>query len=119
MKRSAAFADRHSFNSPQMDLTEILEPYEDLLEITVLGRECRVPEKNTILRCLQFLDPENISDAELCWNGECLDCMVELAASNGATKRVIACRTLAENGMEIIGLGPVIEICITGSENES
>lgn len=108
----------HLFNSLQMDLTEILEPYEKLVSISILGRECRVPENNTILRCLQFLDPENVSDAELCWNGECLDCMVELAASNGATKRVIACRTLAENGMEIIGLSAVIDLCLTGSENE-
>jgi predicted molibdopterin-dependent oxidoreductase YjgC len=94
-----------------MDLDEILEPYNRLIEIRVFGREYRVPENNTILRCLQFLDPENVSDAELCWNGECLDCYVEIGA-NGAAKRAIACRTNAVEGMELRKVSPMINLSL-------
>ena len=34
---------------------DLLDPYERLVGIEVLGREVRVPEKNRLLRCFQFL----------------------------------------------------------------
>ncbi|MEO5857745.1 MAG: 2Fe-2S iron-sulfur cluster-binding protein [Pyrinomonadaceae bacterium] len=82
-------------------LDEILEPYERLLEITLLGEKKLVPENNSILRCLQYLDIEKISDAELCWNGECIDCQVWIK-SGEKEKALIACRTNAVEGMEIL-----------------
>ena len=82
-------------------LDDILEPYDRLIEITLVGEKKLVPENNSILRCLQDLDIEKISEAELCWNGECLDCQVWIR--NGAKeKALISCRTNATEGMEIV-----------------
>jgi len=82
-------------------LRDILEPYEQLIEISVCGELQQVPENNTILRCLQYLHTEAVSDSELCWNGDCLECQVWI--KNGEKeKAVIACRTNAEPGMDII-----------------
>jgi len=82
---------------------EIFEPYEKLIEIDLCGKRRLVPENNSILRCLQFLDMESVSDSELCWNGDCMECQVWIR--NGEKeKSVIACRTKAEEGMEIIQL---------------
>ena len=55
---------------------EIFEPYERLIEIQIFGRPFKVPENNSILRCLQFLEMEAISYGDFCWNGECLNCQV-------------------------------------------
>jgi len=86
---------------------EIFEPYEKLIEITIKDRQCNVPEKNSILRCLQFLDMEAVSDSELCWNGDCIGCQVWI--KNGEKERaVMACRTNAEDGMEIVRLSETI-----------
>jgi predicted molibdopterin-dependent oxidoreductase YjgC len=86
---------------------EIFEPYEKLLSISIEGRKALVPENNSILRCLQFLDVEGISDAELCWNGDCLDCQVWV--KNGDTeKAVIACRTTVREEMQITRLSDAI-----------
>jgi predicted molibdopterin-dependent oxidoreductase YjgC len=83
-----------------MDHPEIFEPYEKLIEITVLGRRVEVPENNSILRCLQFLSMDSVSESELCWNGDCLECQVWI--KNGdKEKALISCRTNAEPGMEI------------------
>ena len=85
----------------------MFEPYERLIPITIKEKRVEVPENNSILRCLQFLDMENISDAELCWNGDCLDCQVWV--KNGDTeKAVIACRTTVREGMQITRLSEVI-----------
>ena len=82
-------------------LDDILEPYERLIEITLLGEKKLVPENNSILRCLQYLDIEKISDAELCWNGDCLDCQVWVR-NGDKEKALISCRTNAVEGMEIV-----------------
>jgi predicted molibdopterin-dependent oxidoreductase YjgC len=87
----------------------MFEPYERLIEIRLAGRTVSVPENNTILRCLQFLDIERISDADLCWNGDCLNCTVWIASGTGE-KAVIACRTLAAPGMSIIRTSEEVEI---------
>jgi len=80
---------------------DIFEPYENLITVTICGEERQVPENNSILRCLQFLSMESVSESELCWNGDCLDCMVTI--KNGDTeKAAIACRTTVEPGMNII-----------------
>ena len=92
-----------------MDENEIFEPYDRLVSITLCGVERRVPENNTILRGLQFLDIESISYGDFCWNGECLNCQVWI--KNGdKEKSVIACRVNVEDGMEIIRVTEGMEI---------
>lgn len=85
----------------------MFEPYEKLLSITIEGSVERVPENNSLLRCFQFLDIEGISDAELCWNGDCLDCQVWIKTGD-AEKAVIACRTIVREGIEITRLSEAI-----------
>lgn len=80
---------------------EIFAPYERLIEIDILGKKYRVPENNSILRCLQYLNMDAISHADLCWNGECLNCQVWIE-NDGKEKAVIACRTNAVEAMKII-----------------
>ena len=92
-----------------MDHDEIFEPYDRLVSITLCGVERQVPENNTILRGLQFLDMESISYGDFCWNGECLNCQVWI--KNGdKEKAVIACRVNAEEGMEILRVSEGMEI---------
>ena len=92
-----------------MELPDIFEPYEKLIEIEILGIKYMVPDNNSLLRCFQFLAMENISYGDFCWNGECLNCQVWL--KNGdKEKAVIACRTNATEGMQIIRLAEGIEL---------
>ena len=85
----------------------MFEPYDRLIEIEILGKTRSVPENNSILRCLQFLDLEAISYGDFCWNGECLNCQVWL--NNGEKeKAVIACRTNVFPGMDIVRMSDQI-----------
>ena len=85
------------------DLSDVLTPYDRLIEIEICGQKKQVPENNTILRCLQYLDVELISYAELCWNGECINCQVWI--QNGdKEKMVMACNTQVTEGMKILRL---------------
>jgi len=89
------------------DNSEIFVPYERLIEIEIAGRLYRVPENNSILRCLQYLRMEAISNAELCWNGECLNCQVWVENGDKA-KAVISCRADVKEGMRIVEISPDI-----------
>ena len=51
--------------------SSLFRPFENLVEIQVLGRTFQVPEKNTLLRALQFLDPAGVFYGRFCWNQEC------------------------------------------------
>jgi hypothetical protein len=64
-------------------------PYERLVEVEILGRKRQVPENNSILRCLQFLQIDAISNADLCWNGDSLNCQVCIE-KDGKEKAVIS-----------------------------
>lgn len=93
-----------------MDNSDIFEPYELLVKINFCGREIQVPENNSILRGLQFVDMDAISYGDFCWNGECLNCQVWI--KNGdKEKAVMACRTDAVEGMEILRISDEIEQC--------
>lgn len=92
-----------------MDHHEIFEPYDRLVRINLLGVDRDVPENNSILRGLQYLDMEAISYGDFCWNGECINCQVWIK-SGDKEKAVIACRTNVEEGMEIVRLSEGMEI---------
>lgn len=80
---------------------EMFAPYDRLIEIEIFGRKRSVPENNSILRCLQFLQMDAISNADLCWNGDCLNCQVWIE-KDGKEKAVISCRTNISEGMKIV-----------------
>jgi len=90
-------------------MDEIFEPYERLVKIKLLGVEREVPENNSILRGLQFLDMESISYGDFCWNGECLNCQAWIKMGD-KEKAVIACRTNVQEGMEIVRISKEMEI---------
>ena len=86
---------------------EMFEPFEKLVAIQICGSVSLVPENNSILRGLQFLDIEEISMGDFCWNGECLNCQVWIKKGD-KEKAVMACRTDVQEGMEIVRLSPDI-----------
>lgn len=91
------------------DIKDVFQPYENLIEINILGEKRLVPENNTLLRCFQYLSVESISYGDFCWNGECLNCQVWI--KNGdKEKALIACRTTVQPEMEIVRLSEYIEI---------
>ena len=90
-------------------MDEIFEPYERLVKIKLLGVEREVPENNSILRGLQFLDMESISYGDFCWNGECLNCQAWIKMGD-KEKAVIACRTNVQERMEIVRISKEMEI---------
>lgn len=94
------------------DLRDIFEPYNRLVKIDLCGVTREVPENNTILRGLQFLDIEAISYGDFCWNGECLNCQVRI--KNGdKEKAVMSCRTDVSEGMEIVRISDEIAAELT------
>src|SRR6266576_4841240 len=50
---------------------QVFRPYERLVQIKVLGKTFEVPEKNTILRCFQYISPETIPYGRFSWNQAC------------------------------------------------
>ena len=89
--------------------SDIVEPYEKLIEIEICGKLYKVPENNTLLRCFQFISLESISMGEFCWNGACTNCQVWLDAAN-ARKPVLACRTEVRENMRIVKMSEEIKI---------
>lgn len=99
-----------------MEHLEIFEPFDTLVTVSICGKDRAVPENNTILRGLQYLEMEGISEGEFCWNGECLNCQVWIR--NGEKeKAVMSCRTNVFDGMEIVRISREIEIGLTDPDD--
>lgn len=96
------------------DLTsDLLDPYERLVRIEILGKEVEVPEKNRLLRCFQFLSLKTISYGDFCWNGDCTNCQVWYhtdAQPADNNKPALACRLEVIEGMKITAMSPFIKL---------
>jgi len=92
---------------------DIFEPFEQLIEIEILGKTARVPENNSLLRCFQYLSMETVSHGDFCWNGDCANCQVWLENTENK-KPVLACRTRVQKGMRIARMSEEIEIVVSG-----
>src|SRR5260370_7212235 len=57
-------------------MSEPFRPYEKLVDITILGKKFQVPERNSLLRCFQFISPETVPYGRFCWNQDCQYCPV-------------------------------------------
>ena len=91
----------------------LLRPYEKLVKITILGKEFEVPERNTVLRCLQFLAPENISYGRFCWNEDCQYCRITYDTGEGTPlRKAISCKLIVEEGMRITDMALEIKYCL-------
>jgi len=92
---------------------DLLDPYEKLVSIEILGKSVEVPEKNRLLRCFQYLSLNTISYGDFCWNGECTNCQIwyhlkEQAEQND--RPALSCRMECEDGMVITKLSRYIEL---------
>ena len=93
--------------------SDLLDPYERLVPIEVLGRRVEVPERNTLLRCFQFLSVDTISYGDFCWNGDCTNCQVwyrQPGDAEGQDRTALSCRFRVTEGLVVTRLSRFIEI---------
>ncbi|MFN2515947.1 MAG: hypothetical protein ABR556_07000 [Pyrinomonadaceae bacterium] len=99
--------------APRPPDNELLDPYERLVGIEVLGQRVEVPEKNRLLRCFQFLSLQTISYGDFCWNGECTNCQIWYhtgGENNGNDRPGLACRMEVIEGMVITSMSQFIKL---------
>ncbi|PYS77601.1 MAG: hypothetical protein DMF67_18665 [Acidobacteria bacterium] len=93
--------------------SDLLDPYERLVAIEVLGRRVEVPERNRLLRCFQFLSLETISYGDFCWNGDCTNCQFwyhEAGQDEEQDRTALSCRFDVREGLVVTRLSPHIRI---------
>jgi hypothetical protein len=93
--------------------SDLLDPYERLVSIEILGQQVEVPEKNRLLRCFQFLSLNTISYGDFCWNGDCTNCQIwyHLEGQNRENdKPGLACRMDVIEGMVITAMSRFIKL---------
>jgi hypothetical protein len=92
---------------------DLLDPYDRLVGIEILGQRVEVPEKNRLLRCFQFLSLNTISYGDFCWNGDCTNCQIWYH-TEGQTrendKPGLACRMEVIEGMVITSMSQFIKL---------
>jgi hypothetical protein len=97
----------------QMMDSDLLDPYERLISIEILGNRVEVPENNRLLRCFQFLSMHTISYGDFCWNGDCTNCQIwyhREGQTEGDDKPALSCRTNVSEGMVITRLSRFVEL---------
>ena len=93
--------------------SDLLDPYEKLVEIEVLGQRVAVPERNRLLRCFQYLSLNTISYGDFCWNGDCTNCQFwyhEEGETEAQDKTALACRFDVREGLVVTRLSPHVRI---------
>ena len=93
--------------------SDLFDPYEKLIIIEILGRRVEVPEKNSLLRCFQYLSLETISYGDFCWNGECANCQFwyhDAGQTAEDDRTALSCRTDAREGMVITRLNQHLQL---------
>lgn len=94
-------------------MSDVFRPFERLVEITVLGKTFQVPEKNSLLRCFQYISPETIPYGRFCWNQECQYCRVQCRLPDDSeTRPMLACKFLVVPGMIITEMTPELMWCL-------
>lgn len=88
-------------------IQDLFEPFERLVQIEIKGQKFQVPEKNTLLRCFQYLFLDSISYGGFCWNGTCHTCEVQYRL-NDREGRCLSCSTRVIEGMEITDATPEV-----------
>lgn len=92
---------------------DLLDPYEKLIPIEILGHRVEVPENNRLLRCFQFLSLQTISYGDFCWNGDCTNCQIwyhPAGQTEGDDRPALSCRTPVAEGMVITRLSRYVEL---------
>ena len=94
-------------------VSDLLDPYEKLIEVEIVGRKIAIPEKNRLLRCFQFLSINTISYGDFCWNGDCSNCQIwyhTKGQDEQSDRPALSCRLVCEEGMVITKLSPFIKL---------
>jgi hypothetical protein len=88
-------------------------PYERLVAIKIQGKTFRVPERNSLLRCFQFISPETIPYGRFCWNQDCQYCRVMCQLPDDDKPReMLACKFMVMAGMEVTELSEDLKSCL-------
>jgi hypothetical protein len=96
-----------------LDMSEPFRPYEKLVDITILGKKFQVPERNSLLRCFQFISPETIPYGRFCWNQECQYCRVSCQLPDDDESRdMLSCKFIVMPGMEVTELSQELKWCL-------
>ncbi len=100
-------------SAPAAVENDLLDPYERLVTIEILGKRVEVPENNRVLRCFQYLSLETISYGDFCWNGECTNCQIwyhKKDQPQEGDKPSLSCRTNVIEEMVITAMSPYIKL---------
>jgi hypothetical protein len=91
----------------------LFRPFSRLVKITILGSEFEVPENNPLLRCFQYLAPEQVSYGRFCWNEDCQYCRVTYDVGDGSASRAaLSCKLAVLEGMRIKEVTTEIRYCL-------
>jgi hypothetical protein len=94
-------------------MSEPFRPYEKLVEITIFGKKFQVPERNSLLRCFQFISPETIPYGRFCWNQDCQYCRVMCQLPDDDEPReMLSCKFIVMPGMEITEMSQELKWCL-------
>lgn len=91
--------------------------FERLVEITIMGKVFKVPEKNTVLRVFQYVSPETIPYGRFCWNQECQLCKIACRTpgqEESQRRNVLACKLIVAEGLEISELSDELKYSLAG-----
>jgi hypothetical protein len=96
-----------------VQVTDPFRPYERLVKIKLMKKTVQVPEKNSLLRCFQFLSPETIPYGRFCWNQDCQYCRVMAKLPDDDKPReMLSCKFMVMPGMEITEISPELKLCL-------
>ncbi len=94
-------------------MPEPFRPFERLVEISILGKKFKVPEKNSLLRCFQYISPETIPYGRFCWNQDCQYCRIQCRLPDDDQPReMLSCKFLVMDEMAITELTPELKFCL-------
>lgn len=91
----------------------LFRPYQKLVKIQLLNRECEVPENNMVLRALQYLATEGIAYGRFCWNEECQYCRIVYDTGEGTSRHTaLACKMMVKEGIRIHEISTELKYCL-------
>jgi len=98
-------------------LSTLFRPFTRLVKITILRREFEVPENNPLLRCFQYLAPEEVSYGPFCWNEDCQYCRVTFDLGERTMSRAaLSCKLMVQEGMRVKEVTTEIRYCLRSLE---
>src|SRR2546425_9474155 len=94
-------------------MSEPFRPYEKLVEITIFGKRFQVPERNSLLRCFQFISPETVPYGRFCWNQDCQYCRVACQLPDeDEPHEMLSCKFIVMPGMEVTDMSQELKWCL-------